>query len=91
MPPPKNVSSLTIDAAEQREELMNKGSILLKALRNSAFAKNRAMAGKSNHYFPSDTEIYFSFRKLFTLHYDGLKVKLKVSEKQITALQQVPI
>lgn len=70
---------------------MNKGSILLKALRNSAIAKNRAMAGKNNHYFLSDTEIYFSFRKLFTLHYDGRKVKLKASEKQITALQQVPI
>lgn len=48
------------------------------------------MAGKGNHYFSSETKIYFSFRKRFTLHYDGEKIKLKATEKQITALQQVP-
>lgn len=49
------------------------------------------MTGKGNHFFPSETEIYISFRKLFSLHYDGEQVKLKAAEKQITALQQAPI
>lgn len=86
MLPSKDVWNQTIDAAEQRER-----SLQIKAqsyLRHKA--RNRPTAGKGNHYFPSETEIYFSFRKLFSPHYDGEKVKLKATEKQIIALQQVP-